>query len=395
MPLFEYIALDGAGVKRTGSLAAVSEAAVLTELEARKLSPVSVAEKRARKTIRRGVSSGQLALSYVQLADLLRAGVPLLRGLRLLARKKSGARLAAAYGSLAEAVAEGEELAEAMGKTPEVFPRVHAAMVRAGEKGGFLEDVLARLGAFVSQQSEMRAKILGALIYPAALVLVGVAVLGIVFGVFVPKFKPLFERIDELPAVTLLLFGIADAVGKYAPITLALLTILLVGVWRASKREDVRRLRAHIRLKLPVLGPLTRALAAARFCRMLGTLLGNGVPMIASMEIARESAGNMLMEETIERATEAVRAGEKLADPLAEGGMFEEDVVEMISVAESANNLDTVLITIAETIERRVDRLLGAAVKLIEPLLIVAMACVIAFVAAGLILPMVELSAAA
>jgi len=395
VPLFEYIALDGTGAKRTGSLAAVSEAAVLTELESRRLSPVSVAEKKARPTIRRGVSSGQLAMSYVQLADLLRAGVPLLRGLKLLSRKKSGARLAAAYGALAESVSEGEELAEAMSRSPDVFPRVHVAMVRAGEKGGFLEDVLARLGSFVTQQSEMRAKILGAMIYPSALVVVGVAVLGIVFGVFVPKFKPLFERIDELPTVTLVLFGLSDAVGKYAPITLVVLSLVLVGIWRASKREDFKRVLARLKMRLPVLGPLTRSLAAARFCRMLGTLLGNGVPVIASMEIARESAGNMLMEETIEQATEAVRAGDKLADPLAEGGMFDEDVVEMISVAESANNLDTVLITIAEAIERRVDRLLNAAVKLIEPLLIVAMACVIAFVAAGLILPMVELSAAA
>jgi general secretion pathway protein F len=195
--------------------------------------------------------------------------------------------------------------------------------------------------------------------------------------------------------VTTLLFGLADAVGRYAPVTVIAIAVLLVGVWRLSKRDDVKRVLARVRMTMPVLGPLSRALAAARFCRMLGTLLGNGVPMIASMEIARESAGNVLMEETIERATEAVRAGDKLAEQLADGGLFDEDVVEMISVAESANNLDEVLLTIAETIERRVERLLSAAVTLIEPLLIVAMACVIAFVAAGLILPMVELSASA
>ena len=391
VPTFEYQALDASGSRRAGTLAGASEQAVLHELESRRLIPVTVVE-RAERARRGRIPTRWLATSYAQLADLLGAGVPLLRALKLLGGKSSKPRLAAAFAEIADRVAEGDELAAAMGDRPDAFPRVHVAMVRAGEKGGFLEDVLARLAAFVSGQNELRAKVVGSLIYPAVLVVFGVVILGIVFGIFVPMFKPLFERLERLPLPTTVLFTISDAIGAYAPVTLVVLALTGVAFWRAAKRDDVRRALTVARTRAPVLGPLTRALAAARFCRMLGTLLTNGVPVLASMEIARESAGNVLMEEAVEAAAEAVRAGDPLAGPLAESGLFAEDVVEMIAVAESANSLDQTLVTIADTIERRVDRLLGASVKLIEPLLLLAIASVVAFVAIGLILPMVELS---
>jgi len=391
VPTFEYQALDASGVRQTGTLAGASEQAVLYELESRRLIPVAVVERAGR--VRRGrIPTRWLATSYAQLADLLGAGVPLLRALKLLSGKASKPRLAAVFTEIADRVAEGDELAAAMGDRPDAFPRVHVAMVRAGEKGGFLEDVLARLAAFVAGQNELRAKVVGSLIYPGVLVTFGVVILGIVFGFFVPMFKPLFERLERLPLPTRILFAISDAVGAYAPVTLAVLGVLAVVFWRASRRDDVGRALTVARTRAPVVGPLTRSLAAARFCRMLGTLLTNGVPVLASMEIARESAGNVLMEEAVEAAGEAVRAGDPLAGPLAASGLFGEDVVEMIAVAESANSLDQTLITIADTIERRVDRLLGAAVKLIEPLLILAIASVVGFVAVGLILPMVQLS---
>ena len=155
----------------------------------------------------------------------------------------------------------------------------------------------------------------------------------------------------------------------------------------------MRRKLAEWGTRLPVYGPLTRSLAAARFCRLLGTMLGNGIPMLAAMQISRDAAGNVLMEEAIDNATEAVRAGQPLAGPLSESGLFGDEVIEMISVGESANNLDEVLSNIAGTIESRVDRMLGTAIRLLEPLLLVSIALVVAFVAAGLILPMTKMEA--
>lgn len=392
MPLFQYHALNPSGQRVAGVLAGANEQAVLAELETRQLVPVSIAPKRERSlALRRGASARVMAATYQQLADLLKAGVPLMRGLRLLGARKSQPRLSKVFKEMADAVAEGEELAEAMAKHPNFFPKVHVAMVRAGEKGGFLEAVFARLAQFVNGQAELRGKLVGNLVYPAMLVVFGAAVLGVIFGFFVPMFRPMFEKMPSLPAVTKLVFAMSTMVAAYGPVTLAVVGAAVAGLWWAGRRPDVRRKLTELRTNAPVVGPLVRAIAAARFCRMLGTMLGNGIPMLAAMQIAKDAAGNVLMEEAIERASEAVRAGQALATPLSESGLFSDDVIEMISVAESANNLDDVLITIAETIEGRIDRLLSSLVRLIEPLLLMAIAGVVVLVAMALILPMTQM----
>jgi type II secretory pathway component PulF len=392
MPLFEYTALNPAGQRIAGVLAGASEQAVLTELEARQLVPVAIqTKKEATSFLRRRVSGRRLAANYIQLADLLKAGVPLLRALKLLGNRKSQPRLAAIFKELAEGVSQGGELAEVMAKHPDVFPRVHVAMVRAGEKGGFLEAVMARLGQFVMGQAELKGKVIGNLIYPVLLVVFGAGVLGLIFGVFVPKFKPMLAEIPNLPLVSKFVFGASTLVAEYGLWTFGALVVVAVTLWRISRRPDVRRRLAELRTRMPVLGPLVRALAAARFCRMLGTMLGNGIPVLTAMQIAKDAAGNILMEEAVDKATESVRAGQQLAGPLEESGLFSDDVIEMIAVAESANNLDEVLITIAATIEGRVDRLLSNVIRLLEPVLLVTIALGVVVVAAGLILPMTQM----
>ena len=394
MPAFEYTALNAGGERIAGVLSGATEQAVLSELESRRLVPVSIRTKPERAVRRRGrVSSRALAASYLQLADLLRAGVPLLRSLRLLAGRKSNPRLGALFKDIVENVAKGAELSEAMEQHAEVFPRIHIAMVRAGERGGFLEQVLARLGQFVMNQAELRSKVVGNLVYPVMLLAIGTLVLGLVFGVFIPKFKPIYDHVENMPTISTLVFGAGALVSRYGLYVLFGVIALGVGLWRVAAREDVRRRIDEFRTRMPVVGPLVRAMSAARFCRLLGTMLGNGVPLLTAMQISREAAGNSLMEEAIVGATEAVRAGQPLAGPLLESGLFADDVVEMISVGESANNLDDVLTTIATTIEARVDRMLTAAVRLLEPLLLVIKALVVAVVAAGLILPMTKMKA--
>jgi general secretion pathway protein F len=395
MASFRYTALNASGQQVDGVLSVATEQAALAELEARELTPVAISARRERgPMLRRTVSLRHLAGSYIQIADLLRAGVPLLRSLKLLGARRSQPRLSAVFRQLADAVAEGEDLAEAMGRRPDVFPRVHIAMVRAGERGGFLENVLARLGQFVMSQAELRGKILGNMVYPGMLMVFGAAVLGVVFGVFVPMFRTMLTKGGQAPPwITRVVFAIADALGRYGPVTFVAAVVCGFILYRLSRRPDVRRSMAIWRTRAPLFGPLVRAVATTRFCRMLGTMLGNGIPMLSAMQIAKEAAGNMLLEEAIDGATEAVRAGQPLAGPLAESGLFADDVVEMISVAESANNLDSVLLTIADTIDGRVDRLLTTAVRLIEPLLLLAVAGVVAVVAVALILPMTQLKA--
>jgi len=394
MPVFEYIALSNSGQRIEGVLSGASEQAVLMELESRQLVPVSIQGKdESGSFFRRRPSTRALATSYVQIADLLRAGVPLLRSLKLLGNRKSQPKLSAVFRDLAEGVSQGEDLAEVMQRHPETFPKVHIAMVRAGEKGGFLDGVMARLGQFVMGQAELRGKVIGAMVYPCVLMGAGVVVLSVIFGVFVPKFKPMFAQLPDLPAVSKLVFGASSLIADYGPWTLGALGIIAVMLWRMTQKRHVRRDLLVWRTQRPVMGPLIRALAAARFCRMLGTMLGNGIPMLTAMQIAKDAAGNLLMEEAIEKATEAVRAGQPLSGPLSESGLFGDDVIEMINVAETANNLDEVLITISATIDSRVDRLLSNTIRLVEPALLLVIALVVATVAAGLILPMTKMKA--
>ena len=393
MPTFEYHALDRSGTRLTGVLAAATEQAVLAELEGRQLTPVRVSEQADRGRRRGGVSQRALAGSYRQLADLLRAGVPLLKSLRLLGRQRASRRLAMAYEELAEVVAEGGEVADAMGQQPDVFPSIHAAMIRAGEKGGFLEQVTAQLAEFVEGQAELASKVIGALVYPAILLTIGTILISLVFGIFIPMFEETFASVDQLPMVTVIVFGISDVVAGYGLVAAGVGLAAAIGLWRSSKLPAVRRAIAVAKTRAPVVGDLVRALAAARFCRMLGTMEGSGVPLLTAMRIARDAAGNVLLEDAIDDAAEAVRAGEPLADPLRRSGLFGEDVVEMIAVGEAAGNIDTVLLNVAHTLESRIERLLANAVKLIEPALLIAIALSIAVVAAALILPMTQMTA--
>ncbi len=395
LPTFEYIALDKAGRRTGGILSGPTEQAVLADLESRRLTPVSIEARDDAVMHGRGVSARKMGAAYTQLGELLDAGVPLLRSLKILGNRKSDPRLGAVFQEIAEAVAEGSDLATAMQRRPEFFPPIHIAMVRAGEKGGFLESVLQRLAQLATSQAELQSKVFGSLVYPVFLLFTGGVVLGVIFGVFVPKFREVFDRVQGgLPWVTSAVLAISRLVSDYGLYTLAALVVLGIAGWRVLRKQHVRVKLARWWTFAPVAGPLIRSLASARFCRMLGTMLGNGVPLLSAMNIAREAAGNPVVEEAIVTAGEAVKAGKSLAPPLEACGMFDQDVVEMISVAESANNLDHVLLKIADTIEARVDRLLASVLKLVEPILLLALASVVATVAFALILPMTRVSAA-
>lgn len=392
MPKFDYIALDHSGQRIAGILSGPSEQAVLAELDSRRLTPLAVKELAEARSGGGGVSIRVLGQSYKQLADLLKAGVPLMRGLRLLAGRKSNPKLGAILTELADRVSGGEDLAKAMAERTDCFPPVHVAMVRAGERGGFLEQVLSRLGQMAAAQANLRSKVVASLAYPAVLVSLGGLIVAGVFAFFVPKFREVLRNAQTTPpTITKIVFGFSDLVTTYWPLLIVLIIGVIAGLMWVGRNAELRRRLDILRTKLPVLGPLAKSLAAARFCRMLGTMMDNGVPLLAGMQIARDAAGNVLMEEAIDRATDAVRSGQPLAPPLAASGMFDDDVVEMIAVAENANNLGDVLLTIADTTEERVDRLMGSAVKLIEPLLIVGLALIVGAVAAALVIPLTQL----
>ena len=264
MAAFQYIARDQLGERVTGTLTALTRRAVLIELQSRDLAPVQVREIRARPHLQRRVSPRHLATAYRQLADLLRVGMPLLRALRLLGRGKSNPRLAAVMTAIADDIAEGERLGDAMAKHEDVFPSVQVAMIRAGERGGFLEQVLARLGTFLENQADMRSKVVGNLIYPIVLLTVGLGIVIAALVFFVPKFRDFYSRI-EIPLPTKILLGTSSALTNYWPVILVGLGAVAFVCWWLGRQSAVRLTLARWQLQVPKLGDLVSGLAVARF----------------------------------------------------------------------------------------------------------------------------------
>lgn len=408
MPDFAYTARDAAGAALTGTISAAAERDALTALAGRGLFPLTVelneaAKSRAKAGTKR-VGGKHLAAFYSQLSDLLKSGVPLLRSLELLERKSTAPALQSVLGDVRTEVADGNRLADALRRHPKAFSELAVSMVTAGEEGGFLEDVLKRIAAFTEHQQELRGKVLGALVYPAFLAIMGGTIVTVMVTFFVPKFAPIFERMastGDLPAATSLLMSASDlARGPWALVTLAAVVIGLYFLVRYVRETEEGRLRwDRVRLfgvkvgrKEVGFGPIARSLAIARFCRILGTLLHNGVPILQSLRIAKDATGNRVLSGAIETAAESITAGRSIAGPLAASGQFPEEVTEMIAVGEEANNLEQVLIDIADATERNTARQLDLFVRLLEPVMLTVMAGAILFLCIALMLPILKSS---
>lgn len=399
MANFQYIARNVKGEQVTGVLQADSEAGVVRLLDEKKLFPVRVSIAKesggAMASLpmlgHASVRTRDVAGFYGQLADLLRAGVPMMRAMETLARAGANKRLAQLVKEAKDAVAQGDALADALAKNTAVFPTLHVAMIRAGERGGFLEDVLANLSSYLEKQDELLGKLRGAMIYPAILTFAGSGVIIFMLLVLVPQFKPIFEGVS-LPLPTVILFAASDAFVSQWPVLIAVTFVAVLAVVSFFRSEAGRRKWDIWRMRVPVMGGAIRMTCIARFCRILGTMLANGVPLLQALSISRDAAGSIMLATNIEQAAESVRAGQSLSQPLRAGGMFPEEVIEMVAVAEESNQLEKVLVQIADTVERRTNQKIDYAVRLIEPLILVALAGVIGFVALGLLVPIFSMS---
>lgn len=394
MPEFRYIARELSGKQIEGTLSAGNEREALGQLTARSLFPMKITMAEAAKAHqankRRRVPARILCVFYTQLSDLLRAGVPLLRSLDLLEKQTRHTTLKMVLQEVRDQVADGTRLAEALRQHPTVFPELTVSMVRAGEEGSFLEDTLQRIATFTEHQEELKGRVIGAMAYPAFLVVVGTLILVAMLIFFVPKFEPLFDRMradGTLPWATTALLAISGGIQKYGWIVLVAVPVLFLAAQKYFTDDAGRRRFDEFRLKLFGIGRVVRSLAIARFCRVLGTLLHNGVPILNSLRIAKDATGNRVLSEAISEAADDVSAGRSLAKPLAECNQFPIDVIEMIAVGEEANNLEQVLVTIADKMERQTNRQLDLVVRLLEPIMLVVMAGVILFVLVALMLP--------
>jgi len=278
-----------------------------------------------------------------------------------------------------------------------VFDDLVVSMVRAGQEGGFLEDVLKRTASFVEHQQDMKSKVVGALAYPAFLAVAGVSVLLMLVIFFVPKFKTLFARLEEkgeLPNLTKMLLWASGFLINWWWALIAVGAGVAFAFVYWSRTTSGRYTLDALRLRLPVFGTIFRSLALSRFCRILGTMLHNGIPLLKSLSIAKDSTGNKLLADAIEKSAESITAGQKLADPLRRNKYFPADVVEMIAIAEEANSLEKVLIDVADGLEKRTSRNMDLMVKLLEPVMLLVMAVAVLLVVAGLLLPVFKMGSA-
>ena len=389
MPKFQYTARNLSGGKVSGNVEAEGEIAAARLLENRELFPIDVWNSEAGKSatsFRRRISSRDLGVMYGQLSDLLASGVPLLRSLKSLVKSTVNKRLAVVLREIHNEVADGQSLHKSMAGHQDIFPTLHTVMVQAGERASFLDDVLESLSVFLERLDELQSKVLGALVYPSMLVLLGGSVMIGALVFFVPKFEPMLAGIDK-PMPTEIVFLLSESVRRYWLIIAAGIGGLIAFFWSVLQSQAGKQAMERWRLKIPVAGTALRMVAITRFCRILGTMLANGVPILQALAISRDATGSVLLAKNIDEAIENVRAGEPLTEPLKAGGMFPEQVIAMISVAEESNQMQKVLLQIADSVERRTNQQVDQAVRLIEPAILCLVAVGIGFLALGLLLP--------
>jgi general secretion pathway protein F/type IV pilus assembly protein PilC len=397
MPEFNYTARDQAGQMVTGTITAASSREAATALAGRMVFPLTVADAGVGVEFSRvhRVPATMLSMAYGQMADLLRSGVPLLRAIDVVEKQTSHAGLKAILVEIHRRVEDGSTLADAMARFEKVLGEMAVSMVRAGGEGGFLEDALSRVAQFTETQDDLKKRTMGAIAYPAFLAVVGTIIVVVLVVFFVPKFADLFQQLrdkGELPAVTEWLLNTSAFMRRWGVVLLA---GLIGGGWwlRRWLQTDAGRWWAdRWRIRLPLVGPVFLGLAVARFCRVFGTLLHNGVPILRSLEISQGAAGNRVLAAAISHATENISAGQSLAGPLGASGQFPPVVVEMIAVAEQANNLETVLLSVADSLERTTWRRLDLTVRLIEPMMLLMLAAVILVLVIALLLPVIKMS---
>jgi len=435
MPTFQYKALQADGTIAEGEVEAGGRQEAFRQMEGRGLRPIRLAERGAANGSSRssakaapkmgrvpppstpppevtpqkanGASPGfKLSLGGSKkvsarmlenftrlLSSLLAAGVPLSRALVILCKEASAPVAAAKWKEVHNLVIDGMPLADAMAKSRETFPRVYVAMVEAGETGGFLDVVLNQIADFQAREKEMRSKVMTALLYPTILLVLALAVLVFLLVFFIPRFQLIFTGFGaKLPLLTQLIVSTSELMRSYGFFLLLGLgiTALMIRTWIVS--EQGRRAWEGLILRAPVVGPLLAQFAMARFCRMLGTLLGAGVPLINGLNVARRSIGNQILVDAVSHSIERVKEGKALGPSLGDcRTLFSGSTLEMISVAEESGRLDNELVRIANVTEGDLDRQLKAAVAMAEPLMLFLIAGFIGTIFIGMVIPIFTL----
>lgn len=426
MPKFNYVAMDQHGKETKGTLEVTSQNEAIGRVKEMGLFPTKIVEvektkekpdKKAAKAAAGGkgaakgkkggvqinikipglggrVKSKVLTTFTRQLATLVDAGLPLLRGLRVLEKQEKNPTLKNIIGELALSIEGGSTFSESLAQHPKVFNRLFVNMVKAGELGGVLEVVLARLSEFMEKAQKIKGKVIAAMFYPVAVLIVATAILMVLMVYVIPKFKEVFSNMLEggqLPAFTRLVLGISEIIKDHIIYAVGAGVVVWVIFLLIGRTNAGRRVYDRIKLKLPVFGPVVTKVAISRFTRTLGTLVSSGVPILQALTIVKETSGNVIVAGAVGAVHDSVKEGETITAPLEASRVFPPMVISMVDVGEQTGALPEMLLKIADNYDEEVDNAVAAMTSLLEPIMIIFLAVIVGSIVIAMFLPLIAL----
>jgi type IV pilus assembly protein PilC len=422
MPKFNYVAMDSRGKETKGTLEVANQNEAIGRIKEMGFFPTKVVEDKAgpaqggaKKATAKSGKKGGVSLNFQikipglsgrvkskvlttftrQLATLVQAGLPLLRGLRVLQKQERNSNLKSILGDLSVAIEGGSTFSEALAQHPKVFNRLFVNMVKAGEIGGVLEVVLKRLSEFMEKAQKIKGKVIAAMFYPCAVLVVATAIMGVLMVMVIPKFREIFEGTlgggRKLPPFTDFVLSISTAIKDHIGRTLLEILSVVVVFNVIIRLKFGRKLWDKFKLIVPVLGPVVSKVAISRFTRTLGTLISSGVPILQALTIVKETSGNVIVSNAVGMIHESVKEGETITAPLEASGVFPPMVISMVDVGEQTGALPEMLMKIADNYEEEVDNAVAAMTSLLEPIMIVILAVIVGSIVIAMFLPLIDL----
>jgi type IV pilus assembly protein PilC len=413
MPTYAFEAMNSSGQEVKDEIDAETSEEAIAKIRSKGYFPTKVREKAAKKKVSKkkeeaqplvakrkmplsigGVPRKQLVTFTRQLSTLQDAGLPILRSLQILEQQQKPGLLKAIIGGVADEVEGGGTLSDAMANYPKAFDKLYVNMINAGEAGGVLDIILARLADFMEKAAKLKKKVIGAMIYPAVVISIAVGIVSMIMIFVIPKFEQIFKDFKtELPGITKILLAVSRwfandygwAYVLFSPIAF----ILLIKLIRIS--EGGKYFVDLVKLKIPILGSILAKTAIARFTRTLGTLISAGVPILDAINITKETAGNEVYARALAKVHDAIREGESMADPLRATKVCDAIVVNMVDVGEETGDLDKMLIKVADNYDSDVDVLVGSLISILEPVMVVVLGVIVGFIVIALFAPMISL----
>jgi type IV pilus assembly protein PilC len=411
MPTYVYQAMNASGQEVKDEIDAANQDEAIAKIRNKGQFATKIKEKAAKKKVMKkdapssapkkklpftigGVPRKQIVSFTRQLSTLQDAGLPILRSLQILEQQQKPGLLKAIIGGVAEDVEGGSSLSESMSKYPKAFDKLYSNMIAAGEAGGVLDLILARLADFMEKAAKLKKKVIGAMIYPIVVISIAVGVVTMIMIVVIPKFQDIFKDFHlTLPGPTMLLLNMSYFFAQQYGWAYLLATPIVITVARKLIRmtEGGRYATDVVLLKIPILGTILGKTAIARFTRTLGTLISAGVPILDAINITRETSGSEVYSRALLKVHDAIRDGESMADPLRATKVCDAIVVNMIDVGEETGDLDKMLLKVADNYDSDVDVMVGSLISILEPVMVVVLGVIVGFIVVALFLPMVTL----